>query len=115
MSVVGWGPSVGITVVGTGFDVGSASDGVAAKLDNVAAGGIGFEFAGIPDPVAGLGEVGIAGEAAMIDTVRESTAGAVSAVGEATTVTVTAFSFGFSVTVTVTGASGPKDGLTVGS
>lgn len=116
MSVVGPGASDGVTVIGTGLDVGGALDDVAAKVDDVAAEGIGFGFVGIIDPVAGLGEeVGIAGAAAMTDTVRESTAGAVSTVGEATTVTVTPFSFGFSVTVTVTGASGPKDGLTVGS
>lgn len=47
MSVVGPGASVGVTVVGTGFDVGFALDGVAPE-------GIGFDLAGIPDPVAGL-------------------------------------------------------------
>ena len=118
MSVVGRGASVGVTVIGTGFDVGTSLDGVAAEPDEAAAEGIrfGFDCVRIPNPVAGLEEeIGLAGGAAITDTVRESTAGAVSALGEATTVTVTAFSFGFSVTVTVTGASGPKDGFTVGS
>lgn len=54
----------------------------------------------------------MAGGAAITDMVRENTAGVASDVGEGTTVT---FSFGVLVTVTVTGASGPKDGLTVGS
>lgn len=116
MSVVGRGSSVGVTAVGTRFDEGTALDGVAAESDDAAAEGIELDCVRIPNPVAGLGEeIGLAGGAAITDTVRESTAGAVSAVGEATTVTVTAFSFGFSVTVTVTGASGPKDGFTVGS
>lgn len=116
MSVVGGGASVGVTVVGTRFDVGIALDGVAAESDDAAAEGRGFDCVCIPNPVAGPGEeAGLADGAANTDTVRDSNAGAVSAVSEATTVTVTAFSFGFSVTVTVTGASGPKDGFTVGS
>lgn len=116
MRVVGRGASVGVTVVGTRFDVGTALDGVAAESGGAAAEGRGLDCVLIPNPVAGpVKEAGLAGGAAITDKVRDNTAGAVSAVDEATTVTVTAFSTGFSVTVTVTGASGPKDGFTVGS